>query len=66
MIRRPIWIAPTNTGGEFEHYRVCVLGVIALAPVRHILLNNRRACLTKRVTGAQRRNMNAYATVAQM
>jgi hypothetical protein len=34
--------------------------------VRHALSNNRRAWYTKRVTGAQRRNMNVDATVAQI
>jgi hypothetical protein len=31
-----------NYGGEFEHCRACVLGVIAPAPVRHDLSNSRR------------------------
>jgi hypothetical protein len=33
--------------------------------MRHALSNYRRDGWTKRVTGAQRRNMNAYVTVAQ-
>jgi hypothetical protein len=45
-----------KNGGEFEHYRACVLEVIAM----HALSNSRRDGWTKRVTGAQRRNiMNA-------
>jgi hypothetical protein len=32
-----------NYGGDFEHYRACVLGVIAPALVRHALSNSRRA-----------------------
>jgi hypothetical protein len=35
--------ADKYTGGKFEHYRDCVLGVIAPAPVRHALSNSRRA-----------------------
>jgi hypothetical protein len=66
MLLRAKWIAPTITGGEFEHFRACVLGVVAPAPVRHALSNKRRAGQTKRVTGAQRRNMNVVATVTQI
>jgi hypothetical protein len=67
MLLRAKWNAPTTTRGEYEHCRACVLGVIAPAAVRHALSNNRRAGYTKRVTGAQRRNMNADATaVAQV
>jgi hypothetical protein len=53
-------------GGEFEHYRACELDVVAPAPERHALSNSRRAGETKIVTGAQRRSMSAYATVAQI
>jgi hypothetical protein len=43
---KELMITPTNTGGEFEHYRACALGVIAATPgtpVRHALSNSRRA-----------------------
>jgi hypothetical protein len=43
MLLRAKGNAPTTTRGEFEHRRACVLGVIAPAPVRHALSNNRRA-----------------------
>jgi hypothetical protein len=49
MLWRPKWNEPTTTGGEFEHCRACVLGVIAPAPVRHALSNCCRASSTKRV-----------------
>jgi hypothetical protein len=54
-------IAPTNTGGEFEHYRACVR--IAPAPVRHALSNNLRVGWTKLVTVSKRQNINDFATV---
>jgi hypothetical protein len=54
------------TRGGFEQYWACILGVLARAPVRRALSNSRRAGWTKIVTGAQRRNMNAYAIVAQI
>ena len=64
MLFRATWNAPKTARGEFEHCRACVLGVIAPAPVRHALSNNRRVWSTKRVTGAQRCDMNVDATVA--
>jgi hypothetical protein len=64
MLWRPRWNNLRSTGGNFEHCRACALRVIAPAPVRHALSSTRRARFTKRVTGAQRRNMNVDATVA--
>jgi hypothetical protein len=67
MLLRAKWNAPTTTGGEFEHCRACVLGVIAPTPLLHALSKSRRAgYYTKRVTGAQRRDMNVDAPVAQI
>jgi hypothetical protein len=66
MLLRAKWNAPTTTRGEFEHCRACELEVIAPAPVRHAPSNSRHATQPKRVAVAQRRNVNADATVAQI